>query len=77
MTKRLNKVLDGCYTRLIRIALNVNQYRDRVSFAELYGDLPRVSFKVRQKHQRYHCSKGFSGSLPMGTEAEGAFEIHL
>ena len=46
LTKRLNKVLDGCYTRLLRMALNVNQYR--VSNAELYGDLPRVSFKVRQ-----------------------------
>ena len=47
MTK--NIVLDGCYTRMLRMALNVNQYRDRVSNAELYGDLPRVSFKVRQK----------------------------
>ena len=52
MTKRLNKVLDGCYTRMLRMALNVNQYRDRVSNAELYGDLPRVSFKVRQKRLR-------------------------
>ena len=49
MTKRLNKVLDGCYTRMLRMAFNVNQHRDRVSNAELYGDLPRVSFKVRQK----------------------------
>ena len=47
MTKRLNKVLDGCYTRMLRMALNVNQYR--VSNAELYGDLPNVSFKVGQK----------------------------
>ena len=29
-----------------RMALNVNQYRERVSNAELYGDLPRVSLKV-------------------------------
>ena len=62
MTKRLNKDLDGCYTRMLRMALNVNQYRDRVSNAELYGDLPRVSFKVRQKHLRLaghaiHCPK--------------------
>ena len=52
MTKRLNKVLDGCYTRWLRMALNVNQYRDRVSNAELYGDLPRVSLTVRQKRMR-------------------------
>ena len=50
MTKRLNRVLDGCYTRILSMALNINQlYRDRVSNAELYGNLPRESFKVRQK----------------------------
>ena len=32
---------------------SVNQYRDRVSNAELYGDLQRVSFKVRQKRLRF------------------------
>ena len=77
LTIRLNKVLDGCYTRFLRMALNVTQYRDRFSNAEQNVDLPRVSFKVRQKHQSYHCPKGFSGSLPMGTEAEAALEIHL
>ena len=40
ITKRLNKVL------------NVNQYRDRVSNAELYGDQPRFILKVRQKRLR-------------------------
>ena len=52
MTKRLTKVLDGCYTRMLRMALNINQYRDRVSNAELYGDLPRVSCKVRERRLR-------------------------
>ena len=52
MTNRLNKVLNGFYTRMLRRAFNVNQYRDRVSNAELYGDLPRVSLKVRQKRLR-------------------------
>ena len=52
ITKRLNKVLDGCYPRMLRMALNVNQYRDRVSNANLYGDLPKVKFKVMQKRLR-------------------------
>ena len=52
MTKRLNKVLDGCYTRMLRMALNVNQYREGVYNAKLYGDLPRVSLKIRQRRLR-------------------------
>jgi len=31
MTKRLEKMVDGCYTRMLRMALNINQYRDHVS----------------------------------------------
>ena len=27
MTKRLEKMVDGCYTRMLRMALNINQYR--------------------------------------------------
>jgi hypothetical protein len=52
MTKKLDKVLDGCYTRMLRMALNVNQYRDRITNHELYGNLPRVSAKVRQRRLR-------------------------
>ena len=89
MTKRLNKVLDGCYTRMLRMAVNVNQYRDRVSNAELYGDLPRVSLKVRQKRLRIAGHAIRHPELPlskvllwkpvhsMGIEAEGALELHL
>ena len=32
--------------------MSINTYRDRVSNAELYCKLPRVSFKVRQKRLR-------------------------
>ena len=34
------------------MALNDNQFRDRVSNDEFYGDLPRLSLKVRQRHLR-------------------------
>ena len=37
---------------MLRMALYVNKYRDRVSNAELYDDLPRDIFKVRQKRLR-------------------------
>ena len=64
---------------MLRMALNVNQYRDRVSNAELYGDLPRVSFKVKQNRLRLPGHAICHPELPlsMGTEAEGALDLHL
>ena len=52
MTKRLTKIVDGCYTRMLRMALNVNQYMMRISNSELYGNLPKVSSKVAQRRLR-------------------------
>ena len=52
MTKKFDKILYGCYTRMLRMALNVNQYRDRMHNYELYGNLPLVSFKIRQRRLR-------------------------
>ena len=40
---------------MLRIALNVNYYRERVSNAELYGDIPRVSLKVRRLRHAGHA----------------------
>ena len=39
MTKRLTKTIDGCYTRMLRMALNINQYMMRSptqNFMEIY-----------------------------------------
>ena len=52
MTKRLTKIIDGCYTRMLRMALNINQYMMRITNSELYGNLPKVSSKVAQRRLR-------------------------
>ena len=41
-------MLDGCYTRMLRMALGVNQWRDRVSNQALYNGLPKVTSKIAQ-----------------------------
>ena len=45
MNTSLQKSLDGSYTRMLRVVLNVN-WRDHISNSDLYGDLPKVSYKV-------------------------------
>ena len=52
MTKRLTKIIDGCYTRLLGMALNINQYMMRITNSELYGKLPNVSSKVAQRRMK-------------------------
>ena len=49
LTKRLTQIVDGCYTRMLRMALSVNQYATRMRNSELYGNLPKVSSKVTQR----------------------------
>ena len=54
-TRALVIQLDGCYT-LLRTALNVD-WRDHVTNEDLYGDLPRLSAKLRRKRLQFagHC----------------------
>ena len=47
----LSKQIDGCYTRMLRMALNVHWY-DKVSNIELYGDLPKITDKIRTRRMR-------------------------
>ena len=56
LTAQQNKALDGVYTRMLRIALNVS-WNDYVRNVNLYGGLPRVSAKVRERRMRLagHC----------------------
>ena len=55
-TKALEKSLDGCYTRMLRTALNIS-WRQHMSNQELYGELPRASDKVAAKRMQLagHC----------------------
>ena len=48
--------LDGCYTNMLRRVFHVT-WRDRVRNEVLYGDLPRITTKIRKRRLRMagHC----------------------
>ena len=56
LTTTLNKRLDGCYTKLLRYALGF-RWEDKITNFDLYGDLPRVSEKVKYRRLQFagHC----------------------
>ena len=58
LDKRLEKGLDGCYTRMLRMAMNVN-WRDHMTNKELYGKFPQVTAKIRQRRLKLagHCQR--------------------
>ena len=51
ITKSLSKRIDGCYTRMLRMALNIN-WREHRTNGYVYGDLPRVTSKIQQRRMR-------------------------
>jgi len=56
INKTVEKKIDGVYTRLLRTALNIS-WRDHITNAVVYGKLPKVSSKVRERRMRLagHC----------------------
>ena len=56
LTRTLSKALDGCYTRMLRMVFNIS-WKDHVTNAELYGDLPRLTDKIaaRRLSLAGHC----------------------
>ena len=48
ITKRLEKMVDGCYTRMLRMALGVS-WQQHMTNAELYGSLPKASSKMAER----------------------------
>ena len=57
MMKALEKSLDGCYTRMLRAALNIS-WRQHMPNEELYRELPKVSSKVAAKRELAgHCQR--------------------
>ena len=52
VTSKLEKELDGCYTRLLRTAFNVH-WSQHMTNKELYGKLPKVSEKIRERRLRF------------------------
>ena len=58
LTKRLEKKLDGNYTRMLRAVLN-NSWRQRPTKQRLYSHLPPITktIKVRLTRQPGHCRR--------------------
>ena len=56
VTKKLEKQIDGVYTRMLRMAQNVS-WKEHMTNEELYGSLPKVSEKIRKSRLRIagHC----------------------
>ena len=56
ITKRLGKQLDGCYTRMLRMALNIS-WTQHLTNRQLYRNLPPISVKIRKRRLRLagHC----------------------
>ena len=56
LTKSLQKSIDGIYTRLLRIILNVSQ-SEHLTNSKLYRNLPKISEKIRLRKLKFsgHC----------------------
>ena len=51
LTNRLTKSIDGCYTRMLRMALGVT-WKHKLTNAELYGGLPKASSKITERRMK-------------------------
>ena len=56
LTTKLRKKLDGCYTRLLRTALNI-PWQSHTTNKEVYGNLAPISERLKTKRLRFagHC----------------------
>ena len=56
LTKQMEKSLDGAYTRMLRMALNVS-WKQHMTNDEFYGKLPRVTAKIAKRRLQLagHC----------------------
>ena len=75
LTKQLTKKLDGVYTRILRMALNVS-WKQHLTNADLYGKLPPVSSKVAMHRLRLadHCVRHpeeMASQLELGDPSHG------
>ena len=51
LTQKLEKQLDGMYTRMLRMALNIS-WQSHTTNKDLYGDLPKLSQKIAERRLR-------------------------
>ena len=56
MTSTMERSMDGCYTRMLRMALNVS-WQEHLSNSQLYRKMERVSTKIRTRRLKMagHC----------------------
>ena len=49
---KVERDLDGCYTRMLRTVYNIH-WQQHMTNKELYGDLPKLSQKIRERRGRF------------------------
>jgi len=56
LTKKLEKKLDGIFTRMLRAVLNVS-WREHPTKERLYGNIPKLSDVIKEQRTRFagHC----------------------
>ena len=56
ITNKSKMSLDGCYARMLRSAFHIS-WKDEITNQELYGDLPPLSDKIKERRHRFagHC----------------------
>ena len=56
VTKTLEKKINGCYTRMLRMALNIS-WRQKLTNEQLYQELPQVTSKIASRRLKLagHC----------------------
>ena len=56
LTTKLEKKIDGAYTRMLRAALNVS-WKEHLTNKELYGKTPKVTSSIHEQRLRFtgHC----------------------
>ena len=48
LTEKLERKIDGCYTRLLRASLGYT-WKDKITNEILYGEIPKVTSKIRTR----------------------------
>ncbi|MEE8288342.1 MAG: reverse transcriptase domain-containing protein [Nitrosomonadaceae bacterium] len=56
LTNSLEKGLDGCYTRLLRTALNIS-WKQHLTNSQLYSGLSKITERIKERRLRFtgHC----------------------
>ena len=56
LTKAMKRSIDGCYTRMLRMALNIS-WKQKLTNTQLYQELPPVSQKIQARRMKLagHC----------------------